>query len=104
MTSETLQSSNISSCLRCGSSAQLVPRASQILQTAGIDMDVLMALPEDMRGEVVLQQIQGMDFSALRAQVRRERLGRNRQRNLGGDSKGSVHGFYRRYMMEIYHG
>ena len=72
MTSETLQSSNISSSLRCGSSAQLVPRASQILQTAGIDMDVLMALPEDMRGEVVLQQIQGMDFSALRAQVRRE--------------------------------
>lgn len=38
-------------------------------------MDVLMALPEDMRGEVVLQQIQGMDFSALRAQVR----GRARQ-------------------------
>merc|ERR1719389_1592421 len=37
-----------------------------VLEAAGIDVEFLLALPDDMRNEVVLQQVQGMDFSHLR--------------------------------------
>merc|ERR1719389_842930 len=37
-----------------------------VLDAAGIDIEFLLALPDDMRNEVVLQQVQGMDFSHLR--------------------------------------
>merc|ERR1719313_3197663 len=37
-----------------------------VLEAAGIDIEFMLVLPEDMRNEVVLQQVQGMDLSHLR--------------------------------------